>query len=58
MPGITSSFHSRVSFKVFLFSLRTNRAQALDTGYYTCTVTNGRGKRLERYFNLRVEGKE
>ena len=38
-------------------SIHITRAQASDTGYYTCELTNGRGPVLSRSFDLRIKGK-
>jgi hypothetical protein len=40
---------------VFL-SIFISRTQALDTGYYTCELDNGRDAPLRRSFDLRVKG--
>ncbi|CAF0895692.1 unnamed protein product [Adineta ricciae] len=37
-------------------SIHITRAQASDTGYYTCELTNGRGPVLSRSFDLRIKG--
>ncbi|UJR28561.1 hypothetical protein I4U23_009794 [Adineta vaga] len=37
-------------------SIHITRAQASDTGYYTCELTNGRDSILRRSFDLRVKG--
>ncbi|CAF1068038.1 unnamed protein product [Adineta steineri] len=37
-------------------SIHITRAQASDTGYYTCELTNGRDPNLSRSFDLRVKG--
>jgi hypothetical protein len=40
-----------------IFSIFIARAQASDTGYYTCELINGRDAMLRRSFDLRVKGK-
>lgn len=45
-----------MKFLFFLFSIYITRAQASDTGYYTCELFNGRDPTLRRSFDLRVKG--
>lgn len=47
----------RTNDKTFSFSIFLARAQASDTGYYTCELNNGRDPVLRRSFDLRVKGK-
>ncbi len=51
----------KIQFSVlffFLFSIFITRTQALDTGYYTCELNNGRDAPLRRSFDLRVRGRK
>jgi len=55
-----NNFNTKIQFLVlfFLFSIFITRTQALDTGYYTCELNNGRDAPLRRSFDLRVRGRK